>query len=260
MASENVSRTFRIGLIVAIICSFVVSSSFTLLKGIQDKNRRNFRNKNVLIAAGIYNPNKSIEEQFKNIKTYYYNLESQKIVKDSDVDKYFRDFNKIVNNQGTSIKLTKEEDLASIGRIPKKIPIYFIQKENKIDKVIIPIYGKGLWSTMYGFLAVESDGKTAAGITFYEHGETPGLGGQVDNLEWKKQWAGKKLYDNNWNVIIEVIHGEVDKSSKESIHQVDGLSGASMTTRGVNNLVRFWLSEEGFKSLFRKLSHKEVKL
>jgi Na+-transporting NADH:ubiquinone oxidoreductase subunit C len=114
-----------------------------------------------------------------------------------------------------------------------------------------------LWSTLYGFLALDSDLKTIRGITFYEHGETPGLGGEVDNPRWKAQWKGKMAYDDNMKILIEVLKGQVDPTSPQAGHQIDGLGGSTITTRGVHNLVRFWLGENGYKPFLSNIG-KEV--
>ncbi len=131
--------------------------------------------------------------------------------------------------------------------------VYIVVEEGKTSKFILPIYGRGLWSTMYGFMALDRDLKTIRGFTFYEHGETPGLGGEVDNPRWKATWEGKRAFDDEWNLKIQVIKGRVDSSSSEAIYQVDGLSGSTITTRGVNNLVRFWLGEDGYGPFLKKL-------
>jgi Na+-transporting NADH:ubiquinone oxidoreductase subunit C len=115
-----------------------------------------------------------------------------------------------------------------------------------VEKLILPIYGKGLWSTLYGFLALEKDLKTVSGITFYQHGETPGLGGEVDNPNWKGKWQGKQAFDDSGDVIIKVIKGAVIPGAPDADHQIDGLSGATLTARGVDNLVQFWLGENGY--------------
>ncbi|MGB0764601.1 MAG: NADH:ubiquinone reductase (Na(+)-transporting) subunit C, partial [Luminiphilus sp.] len=110
----------------------------------------------------------------------------------------------------------------------------------------------GLWSTLYGFVALESDGNTIAGLGFYEHKETPGLGGEVDNPRWKNLWKGKQVYRDG-AVAISVVKGSVDQGSDAANWQVDGLSGATLTSRGVSNLVQYWLGEDGFEPYLRNL-------
>ena len=111
---------------------------------------------------------------------------------------------------------------------------------DKVESYVLPVSGKGLWSTLYGYLALNGDKNTVRGITFYKHGETPGLGGEVENPEWTKQWVGKTILDEAGNLTsITVKKGKVDPAvAKENAHYVDGLSGATLTCNGVNNFVK----------------------
>jgi Na+-transporting NADH:ubiquinone oxidoreductase subunit C len=139
-------------------------------------------------------------------------------------------------------------DFASVGRRAKYAPVFRVKREggNGIEAVILPVHGYGLWSTLYGFLALDLDLNTIRGLTFYEHGETPGLGGEVDNPRWKHLWVGKKAFDENGDLRIAVIKGQVNPSAPAAKYEVDGISGATLTSRGVSNLIRFWLGDEGF--------------
>ena len=120
-----------------------------------------------------------------------------------------------------------------------------LNEQGEIEKLILPIEGYGLWGTLYGFLAVESDTSTVAGITYYEHKETPGLGGEVENPRWKNLWPGREIYDDDWEPTLEVIKGSAGPPSEDP-HRVDGLSGATITSRGVTNMIDFWMGSEGF--------------
>jgi Na+-transporting NADH:ubiquinone oxidoreductase subunit C len=123
--------------------------------------------------------------------------------------------------------------------------IYHVMEAGSVARLIIPVEGKGLWSTLYGFLALEKDVDTITGITFYQHGETPGLGGEVDNPKWKALWKGRKAFNADQEPTIEVLKGQAG-SVQDAPHHVDGLSGATITSRGVTYLVQFWLGEHGF--------------
>jgi Na+-transporting NADH:ubiquinone oxidoreductase subunit C len=127
-----------------------------------------------------------------------------------------------------------------------------------IDQIILPVHGKGLWSTMYGFLALDKDGETVRGITFYQHGETPGLGGEIDNPRWKSQWPGKKVYSEDGKVSLGLIKGLVDTSRPDSKYQIDGLSGATLTSNGVTGMVKYWLGQQGFAKFIENLKSGEV--
>ncbi|MOA31350.1 Na(+)-translocating NADH-quinone reductase subunit C [compost metagenome] len=118
--------------------------------------------------------------------------------------------------------------------------------------------GYGLWSTLYGFLALKGDLNTVVGLGFYQHGETPGLGGEVDNPKWKALWNGKSLFDEQGQLAIQIIKGSVDAQSPNASHQVDGLAGATLTSKGVHNLLHFWLGENGFGPFLAKLNNGEA--
>jgi Na+-transporting NADH:ubiquinone oxidoreductase subunit C len=135
---------------------------------------------------------------------------------------------------------------AGISRLPSKALVYQRVADDQIQSLILPIEGKGLWSTLYGYIALAPDTTTIEGITFYEHGETPGLGGEVDNPNWKSLWVGRQAYDENWQPAVEVIKGLAGPVAEDP-YRVDGISGATLTARGVSDLVRFWLGESGFE-------------
>lgn len=102
----------------------------------------------------------------------------------------------------------------------------------------IPISGKGLWSTIYGYIALEPDGKTVKGITFYQHGETPGLGGELEKDWFTSNFVGKQIYNKEGELVsIEIVKGQVNPSNINAIHQVDGISGSTLTTKGMNQFI-----------------------
>jgi len=136
----------------------------------------------------------------------------------------------------------------------EQVPVYLVKDDAKIEQVILPIEGAGLWATMYGFLAVEADGQTARGLQFYEHGETPGLGDAVDKPAWREQWQGKRLYDDDGDPLIEVVKGPAPAGSD---YQIDGLAGATLTGRGVSVLVRHWIGEQGYGPYLKSLGEQE---
>ena len=104
---------------------------------------------------------------------------------------------RMLKNEITHVDLTeKREEVFKL--IPKEYHKYLLKKEDgSLDKIILPIHGYGLWSTLYGFIALEKNGNDIFGLQFYQHAETPGLGAEVDNPKWKAQWKGKKLNNDN---------------------------------------------------------------
>jgi Na+-transporting NADH:ubiquinone oxidoreductase subunit C len=223
-----------------------------MLKPVQEVNKTLDRKRNILAAAGMLVEDQSVEEQFSRVQTRVVDLRTGKFADEAvDPDKY--DQRRAAKDPQSSDVLTDEQDLAKISRREQFALVYFVQdSQGEIEKIILPIRGYGLWSTLYGFIALESDANTVVGVGFYEHGETPGLGGEVDNPRWKAFWPGKQVYRDG-EVQIGLIKGSVDPDSVNAAWQVDGLAGATLTARGVTNLVQFWLGENGFKPFLNNL-------
>ncbi|WP_425054384.1 Na(+)-translocating NADH-quinone reductase subunit C [Pseudomonas abyssi] len=242
---ESVARTLTVALLVCLVCSVVVSAAAVALKPVQTTNRLQDKQRNILQIAGLYDESRSIEEQFSQITPRLVDLRTGEF---SDAqDPLTFDQQKASKDPDMSQQLTGEQDIASIRRRADYSTVYVVENtDGSIKTLILPIHGYGLWSTLYGFMALESDLKTVVGLGFYQHAETPGLGGEVDNPNWKAQWQGKVVYDESGDVDISVVKGSVDPNSPKAEHQVDGLAGATLTSRGVESLVRFWLGEDGF--------------
>ncbi|MAD00251.1 MULTISPECIES: Na(+)-translocating NADH-quinone reductase subunit C [Pseudomonadaceae] len=242
---ESVARTLTVALLVCLVCSVVVSAAAVALKPVQTTNRLQDKQRNILQIAGLYDESRSIEEQFSQITPRLVDLRTGEF---SDAqDPLTFDQQKASKDPDMSQQLTGEQDIASIRRRADYSTVYVVENtDGSIKTLILPIHGYGLWSTLYGFMALESDLQTVVGLGFYQHAETPGLGGEVDNPNWKAQWQGKVVYDESGDVDISVVKGSVDPNSPKAEHQVDGLAGATLTSRGVESLVRFWLGEDGF--------------
>ena len=153
-------------------------------------------------------------------------------------------------DSATSIKLTPEQDKAKIIRRSNIGLVYLVKEDNELTRIILPIHGSGLWSMMYAFLAIETDGNTIAGITYYDQAETPGLGGEVENPQWRAQFIGKKLFNADGTLAIKVVKGG---APADSVSGVDGLSGATLTSNGVQHTFDFWLGDMGFGPFLAKV-------
>ena len=148
-------------------------------------------------------------------------------------------------------KIPSDKDIAGIMKRSKFAKVYFVKENSQIKMIIIPVHGKGLWSTLYGFLALDPSLETVKGIGFYQHGETPGLGGEIDNPSWKAIWKGKKIFSSDLKPVIKVMKGAINPNSKTKDYEIDGLSGATITSNGVTKLVQYWLGENGFGEFFK---------
>lgn len=250
-SNEGIRKTLTVAFALCIVCSVLVSGAVVMLMPVQEVNKALDRKQNILAAAGMLEEGKSVEEQFTHIHTRVVDLRTGKFADDQTPDKV--DQRKAAKDPAKSDALSTDEDLAKISRREQYALVYLVQDpDGAIEKIILPIRGYGLWSTLHGFIALESDTNTIAGIGFYEHGETPGLGGEVDNPRWKAFWPGKQVYRDG-KVEIGLIKGSVDPDSANAAWQVDGLAGATLTSRGVTNLVHFWLGENGFGPFLNNL-------
>lgn len=255
--NDSIKKTITVTLLLCIVCSVIVSTAAVLLRPAQVANKSLDFKRNVLASANLLEPGKSVEEIFnERVIVKVVDIETGRFT--DAVDPVTYDQRKAGKDTALSTQLTAAEDIAKISRREKYALVYLVKDNDQLQKVIIPIKGYGLWSTLYGFLALEADANTIVGLVFYEHGETPGLGGEVDNPIWKAKWVGKEAYDANDNVAISVIKGTVDATLPQAIHQVDGLSGATLTSRGVDNMLHFWLGENGYKLFLNNLKKGEA--
>lgn len=229
------------------VCAIFVSSLAVGLNERQEANELQFKQANVLEAAGLLEPGErlssaEIQRRFANVETVLVDLRSGEEVADADAGA----FDQQAAKKDPERSREAPPNDARVIRLPYRAQVFKLRGEDgELEKLILPIEGYGLWSTLYGFLALSADTRAIAGITYYQHGETPGLGGEVDNPRWKALWPGRKAFDDNWRPEIVVIKGKAGPPAEDP-HRVDGLSGATITSRGVSNMLRFWLGPDGF--------------
>jgi Na+-transporting NADH:ubiquinone oxidoreductase subunit C len=245
---ESTVRTLTVALLVCLVCSVFVAGAAIALKPTQVENRLLDKQRSILAIAGLGEAGMSgakVKELFDStITAKLVDLESGKF---SDAfDPITFDPLKAAKDPKTSRALKGNEDIAGIKRQERYTTVYMVEKDGEIETLILPVRGYGLWSTLHGFIAVKGDLNTVVGMGFYQHGETPGLGGEVDNPKWTGQWPGKTLFDENGELAVQVVKGGVDPQSPKAVHQVDGLAGATLTGNGVDNLLKFWLGQNGF--------------
>tara|TARA_R110000850_G_scaffold30703_5_gene84828 strand:- start:1012 stop:1800 length:789 start_codon:yes stop_codon:yes gene_type:complete len=256
MANDTVVKTLIVAGVLSVVCSALVSSSAVLLRPEQARNKDLDRKKNILQSAGIYDPDQTIDDQFSRFDIKVVDLATGEFR--DDVDTATFDQRKAAKSADLGIDVPKDEDIAGIKRRSLYALIYLAKDDSgSLEQLILPVHGKGLWSTLYGYLALDADLSTINGFAFYQHGETPGLGGEVDNPRWKEQWVGKKAFDDEGATRIQVLKGKTDPSNPDVNYQIDGLSGATITTRGVDALLQYWLGSNGFGPLLKELKTKE---
>lgn len=260
---DSITGTVGIALVLCLVCSVIVAGSAVSLSDLQKQNKTNEKRVAVLQIAGVYDAKKTVDEQFENVTARVVNLEEGRYANEDELaalkaagynpasfDQY-----KAAKDPAFSHALKSEEDPSSIKRLGKFANVFLVKLADGSQEVVVPVHGYGLWSTLYGFIALKDDLNTVVGLGFYSHAETPGLGGEVDNPKWKALWPGKKLYKDGDKVALTVIKGHAEASDP---YHVDGLSGASLTSRGVDHLVKFWLGEQGFGKFITNLKAQGV--
>lgn len=245
---ESTVRTLVVALLVCLVCSVFVSGAAVALRPTQLENRQLDKQRSILAIAGLGEAGMSANQ----VKTLYNESIVAKLV-NLETGEYSDEFDPntfdplvAAKDPALSQALPGGEDIASIKRRERYSVVYIVEENGELATLIMPVRGYGLWSTLYGFMAVKGDLNTVEGLGFYQHGETPGLGGEVDNPKWRSQWQGKQLFTEDGKLAIRVVKGGVDPQSPRADHQVDALAGATLTSNGVDNLLHFWLGENGF--------------
>ena len=248
---DSVSGTIKVALVVCVVCSIFISSAAVILKPFQVANKILDRNMNILIAAGMFDPALNSKDEvnalFAEFTPRIVDLDSGAFMADEQlsqlgIDLQSYDDRAAQSDPAFSDVLAEEDDVADIKRRVRYATVYLVEAaDGTLQTIVLPVSGYGLWGTMYGYLALKGDGNTVTGIGFYDHKETPGLGGEITNPRWKALWPGKQIFDANGAVALRTVKG-----NGTGVHEVDGLSGASLTTRGVGNLIAFWMGPKGF--------------
>lgn len=256
---EGIGNILVVAIAVCLVCSIVVSTAAVALKPQQLANKELDQKQNILRAAGMLPEGAKVDAEGRGVNDLFgqftvraVNLDTGQYVSEIDVSAF--DQLKSSKDDSQSTALSNADDIATIKRRENVGLVYLIETDGRIDRLVLPVRGYGLWGTLFGYLALEGDLKTVSGIGFYAHKETPGLGGEVDNPSWKALWPGVQVYNDQGEPAIHLVKTRSPESSAQARHEVDALAGATLTTRGVQNLVHFWLSDQGYGNYLTKLA------
>lgn len=254
------STRYVIGFAVAIcvVCAIFVAGAAVALREKQNENRLLDRYEKVLAVAGLKEEGQKLPAE--EIKQRYNQYIEPRVV-DLSTGEYVKDVDAAAFDMQAAMKDPSSSraapaNAAKVTRLPNQGIVYLVKEGDEVSKLVLPIEGKGLWSTLYGFIALDADAQTVRGITYYEHGETPGLGGEVDNPKWKKQWDGRKVFDPQGKVKLTVLKGQAGPAAQDP-YSVDGLSGATITARGVTYMIQLWLGPEAFGPYLEKFRNEQ---
>ena len=252
LPADSIPKTIFVAVTLCLVASMFVSAAAVSLRPIQEINALKDKQVNILQVAGIYEPGIDVSEAFQAFEPHVLELASGEFTDEFDAATF--DDLAAADDPATSVAL--DDDPAGIGRKSNYVTVYLLRDENDgVDKVILPVHGYGLWSTLYGFIALEENGNDIFGLQFYQHGETPGLGAEVDNPRGNGLGPGNRLRDSE-GVLLITVAKSVPPAGAD--YHIDALAGATLTSVGVDNLVRFWMGEEGYAPFLDRMKAGEI--
>lgn len=218
-------KTIGIALLVALVCSFAVSLTAVTLKPLHDANRLR----------------ESAASLVEVMQTLGFDLPRERLVE-------LASGSYVAQNPKTSIDLGPERDLAGLGEVESVAEVYELRRGDRLELVVLPVRGTGYQSLIKGYLVLQEDLETVAALTFHEQNETPGIGAKIVDKAWQALWIGKRVTDADGAIRIKAVRGD-----SAGVHEVDGITGATRTMNGINNMLRFWLGPDGYGPYLARL-------
>ncbi len=261
--TESTRYTLGFAAALCVGCALLVSVAAVALQPRQKANARLYMEKNVLVAAGLVEAGQDVSrrevEQFfgREVRARLVDFASGELVPEGRIDA--RSYDQRAARNDPQASRVAPHNAAGIGRMPNYGVVYFVTKGEHVEQVVLAVEGLGMWGTIYGFLSLAPDGNTVRGLTYYDHKETPGLGGEIGNPRWQRLWHGRKGYDDQWNARITVVKGQAGDPATDPL-RVDGLSGATITSNAVTRLMQFWLSNDGYGRFLARFREGAVRL
>lgn len=209
-----------------VVCALALAFASVSLKDKQDANIAREKKANILSTVVTLGEEENIEEIYnKRIRSYVIDFEGNL-------------------QEGMAAEKVVIADEYKKTPAERLLPVYEFRSEsdpNKVEYTVIPVYGFGLWNNIWGFVALKADFNTVQGVKFQHAGETPGLGARIEAAEIQDRFRDKTIFEAGKVVSITMQKGEgMDYSS--DVHKVDGMSGATLTAKGVNNMLKDYLT------------------
>lgn len=249
MNNDSPQKALLVIFLVALFCSVLVSVATVALRPIQELNQLIERSRNIVELSGLVEPGGELSSEeilaaVEQLDVRVLNIDTGEFDDARDPDEF--DARAARNDPELGVAIPGELDLANLGQRSKYEIVYLVWENDELLRVILPIFGQGMWSTMYGYIALESDLNTIAAVTFYEQGETAGLGDQITRPDWHAGWQGRELFGSDGSVRFRVASGPVDDGSAAARNEVDGLTGATVTGNAVTRTVDYWFGPHGY--------------
>jgi len=256
MNNESPVKALLVVLATVLITSLLVSISVVTLRPIQVNNQLLDRGKNIIGLTGFLPGSGELSDD--EILRIYQALDARIVDLDTSwfeprIDPHSFDQREATSDPEFSEPVPPEFDSARLGRRSRYVPVYLVWNQGELSRIILPIHGTAMWSTLYGYIALYADLNTIAGVSFYEQSETPGIGDQVAQPEWWVKWQGVKIYGEQGQIRFAVAAGKVATRSLAAAHQVDALTGATVTADAVTGLIRYWFGPQAYGPFLARL-------
>jgi Na+-transporting NADH:ubiquinone oxidoreductase subunit C len=257
MNNDSPQKALLVVFLVALICSVLVSVTAVLLKPLQELNQLVERSRNVISLTGLIDEDVALDDDeilatVEQLDIRVLDIDSGRFTTQFAAAQF--DARAAINDPELGIAIPAAQDTASLGRRSRFAVVYLVWVDDKFSRVILPIVGQGMWSTIYGYIALEEDLNTIGAVSFYEQAETAGLGDQIQRPEWQAQWRGRKLFDTQGKLRFRTGPGIIDPESLAATYQVDGLSGATVTADAVTRMITYWFGAHGFQKFLEQLA------
>ena len=200
MNNENPVKAILVVLGTAFVCSLLVTIAAVQLKPIQRAYQDLERNRFIVGISGLDGAKGDLDDSevvdlFQELAPLLVDIDAGKI--DATMNPLSFDQRKAAADPDMSEAIPADQDRASLSRRSKYATVFVVGDSTSPSRIILPMHGQGMWSTIYGYLALEGDMNTIADVTFYEQGETAGIGDQILQPSWQARWRGRKLFDDS---------------------------------------------------------------
>ena len=249
LPNESRTKTLVMAFLVAAVCALMVSGATVLLRPIQAANRAAEEQARIeALVRGIPGMADLLEQSGGTLSTVVIDLDDGRAAQDVTTDT----LDTFLADTGNWTSLDAGADLAGLGQRPDYAQIFLLRQGDAISLVLLPMTGQGYGGRIDAILALEGDMNTIAGIAITSHSETPGLGGRIEDPSWQASFPGTEIRDDSGELRFNVARGDASGP-----YQVDGITGATRTGRGISNMVRFWLGSDGYGPLIRAIERGE---
>lgn len=246
MPNDNRTKTIIVAFLVASVCALLVSGATVLLRPIQTANRAAEEQTRIeALVRGIPGMTDLLAQSGGTLTTVVIDLAKGRAAADVTVDTLAV----ALGDTSNWTVLGPAADLAGLGQRPDFAQVFLLRDGEEIPLVLLPMTGLGYGGRIDAILALRGDMNTIAGIAITSHSETPGLGGRIEEPAWQADFQGTALRDGAGDLRFAVARAQAS-----SPYEVDGITGATRTGRGMTNMVRFWLGPDGYGPLIRAIT------